>query len=268
MHFDEARRKAASALSEILDANEEIARAVLIDDLFGKIRVIVWAKNGPPERFDAGIAERMSEAAGPFWVPEIWHGTSEPGADQLVYEYAWEEGLPLGDRLRVTDRVRNRLGWFQPITSPLWSVTGTEPGPPIVVFYSFKGGVGRTTALAAFAIQRARLGETVAVVDFDLDAPGVGSLLAADNRGTMTAQWGVADYLLERPLGAVDFRDYYHACRRTVVSGGGQILVVPAGQMDPDRGYLEKLARLPLDWSQTEASNPLRLLFEQIRAEL
>ena len=38
------------------------------------------------------------------------------------------------------------------------------------------GGVGRSTALAAFAIQRARLGERVAVVDLDLDAPGIGAL--------------------------------------------------------------------------------------------
>ena len=48
--------------------------------------------------------------------------------------------------------------------------------PPIVVFYSFKGGVGRSTAVAAFAINRSRAGERVVVIDADLDAPGVDEL--------------------------------------------------------------------------------------------
>ncbi|RMH27272.1 MAG: ParA family protein, partial [Planctomycetota bacterium] len=83
-----------------------------------------------------------------------------------------------------------------PASSPPWKLPesgySTEE-QPIVVFYSFKGGVGRSTALAAFAIQRARAGERIAVIDADLDAPGLGHLLSAPEVGT--AQWGVADYL-------------------------------------------------------------------------
>jgi len=93
-----------------------------------------------------------------------------------------------------------------------------------VAFYSFKGGVGRSTALAAFAIHRAREGERVAVIDADLDAPGIGTLLAADAEGT-TARWGVADYLLERAIGPVDLRDYYHACCCEEITGKGEILI-------------------------------------------
>ena len=40
-------------------------------------------------------------------------------------------------------------------------------------FYSFKGGVGRTMALANVAVHLARRGRRVLVVDFDLDAPGL-----------------------------------------------------------------------------------------------
>jgi MinD-like ATPase involved in chromosome partitioning or flagellar assembly len=43
----------------------------------------------------------------------------------------------------------------------------------IVTFYSFKGGVGRTTALAACAWQLARAGKRVAIIDLDLEAPGI-----------------------------------------------------------------------------------------------
>jgi|GEM_PF-768274 len=43
----------------------------------------------------------------------------------------------------------------------------------IVTFYSFKGGVGRTMALANIAILLARSGKKVLAVDFDLEAPGL-----------------------------------------------------------------------------------------------
>lgn len=43
----------------------------------------------------------------------------------------------------------------------------------IVTFYSWKGGVGRTMALANTAIQLARKGKRVLVVDWDLEAPGL-----------------------------------------------------------------------------------------------
>jgi cellulose biosynthesis protein BcsQ len=44
----------------------------------------------------------------------------------------------------------------------------------IVTFYSWKGGVGRTMALANTAIQLARKGNRVLMVDWDLEAPGLG----------------------------------------------------------------------------------------------
>ncbi|MBE3038434.1 MAG: hypothetical protein IMZ62_06450, partial [Chloroflexi bacterium] len=107
----------------------------------------------------------------------------------------------MGERLRVAERHRTHGAWLHDMTEPLWQRTGERgKSPPILVFYSFKGGVGRSTALASFAIQRARVGDRVVVIDFDLDAPGVGVLLAADKSG-MTASWGVIDYLLERPYG-------------------------------------------------------------------
>src|SRR5438309_3905571 len=43
----------------------------------------------------------------------------------------------------------------------------------IVTFYSFKGGVGRTMALANIAVLLARRGLRVLAVDWDLEAPGL-----------------------------------------------------------------------------------------------
>lgn len=43
----------------------------------------------------------------------------------------------------------------------------------IISFYSFKGGVGRTMAVANLAVLLAQRGKRVLVVDFDLEAPGL-----------------------------------------------------------------------------------------------
>ena len=43
----------------------------------------------------------------------------------------------------------------------------------IVTFYSYKGGVGRTMALANIAVLLSQMGKRVLVVDWDLEAPGL-----------------------------------------------------------------------------------------------
>jgi hypothetical protein len=133
------------------------------------------------------------------------------------------------------------------------------------VFYSFKGGVGRSTALASFAIQRARAAERVVIIDFDLDAPGIGVLLAADSSGT-TASWGIIDYLLECPYDSVDLREYYHACRQSGVTHSGEILVFPSGCLNDN--YLGKLARIDFEPPRENAESPLAQLLRRVRDEL
>src|SRR3569833_142258 len=68
--------------------------------------------------------------------------------------------------------------------------------PPRVAFYSYKGGVGRSTALAIVARQLAREGFSVAVIDLDLEAPGINSLLLAQS---VPSPIGVVDYLYHAP---------------------------------------------------------------------
>ena len=269
-HLGEARRDAIGALEALLEAEPGAEKAVLIQDLFGRLRVVLWPSSGADvaalvDRIDRGLRE-----AGPgYWTGDVWTvGADASESDRLVYDGAWEEGTPLTDRLRLDDRHRNRTAWFTRCREPLWATPDqgdAESGPPVLVFSSFKGGVGRTTALASFAVQRAREGDRVAVIDFDLDAPGVGTLLAADEKGT-TAPWGVVDYLLERALGEVSIEDYIHRCARERVTGDGAILVVPAGRLDDD--YLTKLSRIDLEILSPDQPHPLGLLLEDVRSLL
>lgn len=69
--------------------------------------------------------------------------------------------------------------------------------PPIIVFHSVKGGVGRSTALAILAADQARRGRNVLVVDLDMEAPGVGSLLLRDED---LPDLGVLDWFVETNL--------------------------------------------------------------------
>ncbi|MFM6221196.1 MAG: KGGVGR-motif variant AAA ATPase, partial [Dolichospermum sp.] len=82
--------------------------------------------------------------------------------------------------------------------NPPWEVRWVDAGnkPAVVTFFSFKGGVGRTTALVATALTLARNGHRVAIVDLDLEAPGLSTVFSQEN----LVQYGVIDYLLEKKI--------------------------------------------------------------------
>ncbi len=267
-HWDEARYDSEKRLRQLVDAERHIERAVLIGDIFGKVRVVAWLAPGCPPEVSSRIRELMQEAAGPFWSGDLWVASEASGVDEAVYEAAWEEGVEVTSRFRRADRHRTRGFWLGAPIEPPWPSPENSELPPIVAFYSFKGGVGRTTNLASFAIQRASLGERVVVVDLDLEAPGAGVFMSPGD-GLPGARWGVVDYLLERPLlGRVDLRDYYHPCVARMGSPfiEVEVLVVPAGGLD--RNYLGKLARIDLEPPPPGEVHPLLQLLIQIKDEL
>ncbi|WP_081087921.1 P-loop ATPase, Sll1717 family [Burkholderia cepacia] len=74
--------------------------------------------------------------------------------------------------------------------------------PRRIVFYSYKGGVGRTTALVHTAFHLARGGERVAIVDLDVEAPGLHKVLPRPDGRPVTA--GIVDFLWERQIRPFD----------------------------------------------------------------
>ncbi|MBK9643792.1 MAG: tyrosine-protein kinase family protein [Deltaproteobacteria bacterium] len=65
----------------------------------------------------------------------------------------------------------------------------------MVGFYSFKGGVGRSTAAAITALLMAREGRRILLVDLDLEAPGLEGYFGFTND---QVQGGMVDLLLEQ----------------------------------------------------------------------
>jgi hypothetical protein len=269
-HFGEARRDALAAVATVAGCDG----FCLIWDLRGELRMLVRAAAGADmARVIADTQTAMSTAAASFWSGVVWIWSTDAklsDAERLVYAEAWRlsrlssGGLP---EVRELDRHLSKEAWFgDPLTPPWPQIPQT---PPILSFYSFKGGVGRTTALAALAIQLARAGKRVCIVDLDLEAPGIGTLLTSS---TGQAQYGVVDYLLEAALGRgqPDIGDYFHLCDDPrVVASGPPIAVVPAGALDDD--YLEKLARIDyqgiLAPSLSHAGGVLGSLLKALRSE-
>lgn len=267
LHVDEARENALRVLRDLLRGEAKLRFAAVVDDLFGRISVALWLIDAasPDDEFVHALGRRLVSACGPYWTETITcsHAPTPDQDPDVFLRTVWIEGRPDSetDRLSVNDRHRHHLSWFsgRPDTGPLWL---PDVGPPILVFHGFKGGAGRTTLLASYALSRAAAGQRIVVLDMDLDAPGVGTLLCADAGGT-TARWGVVDFLLEA-RNRLPLSDYCHVAEHRV--GPGRIDVVPAGRLDD--GYLTKLARVELESRSSIGAQPFGQLLERVRTEL
>ncbi len=103
------------------------------------------------------------------------------------------------------------------MNSNTWAKVYPESnGAPRIVFFSIKGGIGRTTALAATAWNIARQGKTVLVFDMNLDAPGLDALMPQDR----LPAFGVIDWLTEKCL------DSTNMC--TQINSSVPLYLVPA----------------------------------------
>lgn len=116
--------------------------------------------------------------------------------------------------------------------------------PTVISFYAYKGGVGRTMALAHTALYLANLGHRVVAVDLDLAAPSLWSLLGGEHGDHPVP--GVVEtmnaWLHGQPLGL-------HERLRAIPlhpAARGALFVLSAGLMD--QRYLESLESL--DWSR------------------
>ena len=82
----------------------------------------------------------------------------------------------------------------------------TKSGPgQIVTFYSYKGGTGRTMAMANVAWIIASHGKRVLTVDWDLESPGLHKFFHPFlNESTVSATPGVIEIINEYASAAVD----------------------------------------------------------------
>ncbi|MCE0499103.1 MAG: AAA family ATPase [Methylacidiphilales bacterium] len=111
-----------------------------------------------------------------------------------------------------------------------------------ITFYSYKGGVGRSLALANMAALLAERGRRVVLIDFDLEAPGLDSFAEFQS---CSSQPGVVEYVTKfiATQKAPGIEPYVHTCKH-LEQLRGQVWVMPAGRKD--ESYSQQ--RVAIDW--------------------
>ena len=131
----------------------------------------------------------------------------------------------------------------------------------VTTFYSFKGGVGRSMALANAAIELVKLGRRVLVVDFDLEAPGLDTFdILRPPDGTPGIIDFVHDYL--------DSNRAPDACRYLsrlsgVSEGNGELWIMPSG--DQEVTYAARFSAI--DWVELYEKRDGYLLIEDLKRQ-
>ncbi|MFL6196167.1 MAG: MinD/ParA family protein [Thermoanaerobaculia bacterium] len=142
-----------------------------------------------------------------------------------------------------------------------------------LVFYSYKGGVGRSSLLANAARYLVSLGKGVVALDFDLEAPGLHYRLGREGLEAGPERLGgVVPYLLATAQGASSPpRFEEHMVEVPAGSSGGWLRLIPAGPA-PDRVYWTALKQLGEDVHFDDPSGeglmPLLDLHARIKEEL
>jgi cellulose biosynthesis protein BcsQ len=138
----------------------------------------------------------------------------------------------------------------------------------VVTFYSFKGGVGRTSALVNIAVELANQGRRVLAVDFDLEAPGIDTfnLPQPPQRGGIEdgSPAGLVDYLIKyiETGEAPDVADYIYQSTG-IGANGGALWIMPAGKQDAT--YAQRLSSI--NWLDLYERRSGFLMFEDLKAQ-
>jgi Mrp family chromosome partitioning ATPase len=183
VRFDDSLPVAASVIRDQF-GEDILARAVFVRDATGKLSVVLDEVIEEPhiERSEAALRAALGTYAR---SDRLLADKSGFGVARLLDEAKDALYVPVnGDRVRVIERRIVGVDWLRPPSLVAGSV-------PRVVFGSLKGGVGRSTALCVMAAHLSRRGLRVLCVDFDLEAPGIGSMLRY--AGLLRREWLVTD---------------------------------------------------------------------------
>ncbi len=230
--FDQTLKIVEETLKPYKNWLIQMGMVIVNRDLNGRVRLILPAdkRSGEIDKTTSTIAEKLAE--------QLYPHSFSP--DQVVlFEEDIEvakDGLPgsvLGglEQVTVIDRLASEGRWS--IVNP------KSEGAPRVVFFSIKGGVGRSTAMAVNAWSLAQSGKRVLVLDLDLESPGLSSGLLPEKR---RPAYGITDWLVEDLVdnGGAVFEDMVAISE---LAHDGEILVVPAHGANPG-DYIAKLGRV------------------------
>lgn len=239
-----------SIAEELVRLQVPISKVVMVRDIYGKVTICLdfdaQEKNGNSMLIDS-IVSAVSQFAPYIGVPSAVlcacdlfdSGSIFNAADMLHFHID-------GKAVRLLERQITGHDWLRPISE---RVNKTSPR---FAFYSIKGGVGRSTAMAAVAFLLAQSGKKVMVLDFDLESPGLASILLPTEKYCPS---GIVDWLVEDATNNINDQDVFRSglIARSPLADrmSGDIVVVPAmgakndiDDIRVDKNYLSKLSRI------------------------
>jgi MinD-like ATPase involved in chromosome partitioning or flagellar assembly len=247
LRFDQSLPRLVGVVGEIF-GRDLLADAAIVREAAGRLSVILPTIVKPEALATAEAKLRV--ALGAYARPDRVIGDAESaGAERLLREA--QEVFPVtvdGLKIRLLDRRVVGADWLRP---PALSATGI----PRIVFASLKGGVGRSTALCVLAAHLSRRGRRVLAIDFDLEAPGIGTMLLHDRE---LPRFGTLDYLVENGLSGIDDTFIADLEGGSILgSEGARVTVVPAigrTTIDNPGDMLSKIARAYLEDFRADGS--------------
>ncbi|MGP9767342.1 tyrosine-protein kinase family protein [Halomonas sp. AOP13-D3-9] len=238
VRFDESLPLAVRLIRELAPAVGE-GNVRFVRDIEGYLHVVI--KHESEKLIVDRIAEKITQELGSFAAkPYTVVACEDTLAGNYLFEQPsivhWVEGF----RAHVIERRAMGVDWVQQPTLE------DSKHPPRFVFFSLKGGVGRSTALALWARELCRQGKTVLVIDMDLEAPGLGAQLLEQPE---KPAYGVADWLVNDLVSENTGEIIRDMARQSPIANAG-LWVVPAfGKKADDhpQNVISKLARAYLE---------------------
>lgn len=257
----------------------QLNNVTFIRDVYGKISLLLDNKTPIQDAEEGELRHILEQKLGVFFGGHIyWKNTSRRNSKtekrtKLIADIIDPEHVKMttidGIDIFVAERPIAKKAWIKNNNpdDELWTYEdAVENGEPkVVTFYSFKGGMGRTTALAAVALNLIRQGKNVIMVDTDIEAPGLATLFFDEE----LIDRGVLDYLIEHNLMAtVNIRDYVLDVTDAALldEQDGNLYLMPAGKVDGS--YLQKLARIDYqDNRENHLRDSVAAMLKDIRAQ-
>jgi hypothetical protein len=231
--FDDALRAFSELLTEKL-GTEAARDGRILRDIYGRLSFVTPRPLGKAsEDLEVSAAQMLGAYGRPTAQLVVSLSDDQSRFQDLLAETSIGVAVAGRAELRMIDR---RLAGDDWLIRP--AELASNPGR--LIFYSVKGGVGRSTALAIAAADLAARGCNVLVIDLDLEAPGLGSLLL---RPEEVPKYGVTDWFAAVAAGA-DAESLIQDMTgpSPFTSARAVVDVVPAAGREPG-AYLSKLAR-------------------------
>lgn len=243
------------------DLIDSLGTIAINRDLNGRVRVILSDDVNKNEALKDPLDNLLDELVNNL-DPHVW-----PKEQLVLFENNIDTIISSAPHY-VMDNFSNVFIVDRLVTETDWaSIQQDEHGTPRIVFFSIKGGVGRSSALAATAWSIAQDGKRVLILDLDLESPGLSTAILSDDK---QPTYGITDWLVE------DLVDntatvFENMVATSDLSGDGQIYVVPAhGEKTGE--YVSKLGRVWMpklnnDGTRESWSKRLQRLIKQLETQ-